>query len=70
MKVRVDRELCKGAGSCVAIAGKVFQLDAEDKAVVIDAHGEAEAVIWQAAESCPFDAVILEDEATGEWLYP
>ena len=70
MKVRVDRELCKGAGSCVAIAPKVFQLDRDDKAVMIDAHGEDDDTIWEAAESCPFDAIILEDEESGEWLYP
>ena len=70
MKVRVDRELCKGAGSCVAIAPEVFQLDDADKAVVIDQHGAGDDIIWQAAEACPFDAIILEDETTGEWLYP
>ena len=70
MKVRVDRELCKGAGSCVAIAGSVFQLDDQDKAVIIDQHGEADETIWAAAEACPFDAIILEDDETGEWLYP
>ena len=70
MRVRVDRELCKGAGSCVSIAPKVFQLDDMDKAVVIDPHGESDDIIWEAAESCPFDAVILEDEKSGEWLYP
>ena len=70
MKVRVDRELCKGAGSCVAIAPRVFQLDSDDKAVVIDPHGDSDDTIWEAAESCPFDAVILEDEESGDWLYP
>ncbi|HEY3376908.1 MAG TPA: ferredoxin [Armatimonadota bacterium] len=70
MKVRVDRELCKGAGSCVVIAPQVFQLDDMDKAVVIDHQGDSDATIWEAAESCPFDAIILEDESTGEWLYP
>jgi ferredoxin len=70
MKVRVDRELCKGAGSCVAIAPEVFQLDDDDKAVVIDMRGTTDDTIWEAAESCPFDAIILEDEESGEWLYP
>lgn len=70
MKVRVDRELCKGAGSCAVIAPGVFKMDEADKAVVIDHHGESDEIIWQAAESCPFDAVILEDEESGEWLYP
>ncbi len=70
MKIRVDRELCKGAGSCVVLAPQVFQMDDADKAVVIDVHGHDDDTIWRAAESCPFDAIILEDEETGEWLYP
>ena len=70
MKVRVDRDLCKGAGSCVAIAPSVFQLDQGDKAVVIDHRGADDDTIWEAAEACPFDAIILEDEESGEWLYP
>ena len=70
MHIRVDRVLCKGAGSCVVIAPGVFRMDDEDKAEVIDQYGESDDVIWKAAESCPFDAIILEDEETGDWLYP
>ena len=70
MKIRVDRGLCKGAASCVATAPGAFQLDDEDKAVVIDQHGASDEGIWEAAESCPLDAIILEDEETGEQLYP
>jgi ferredoxin len=53
----------------VAIAPGVFQFDAEKRAVVIDEQGASEDLIWQAAESCPFNAIILEDD-NGEWLYP
>jgi len=70
MKIRVDRELCKGTGACVAIAPTVFQLDEAEKVVIIDQRGADGDTIWQAAASCPFDAIILEDEQTGEWLYP
>ena len=70
MKIRVDRELCKGAGACVVMAPRVFRLDEEDKAVVIDRRGADDDTVWRAAEACPFDAIILEDEDTGEWLYP
>ncbi len=48
MKVRIDRDLCRGVGACVANAPKVFQLDNEEKAVVIDAHGASDDDIWQA----------------------
>ena len=70
MKVTVDRDLCIGAANCVAIAPAVFQLDADSKAVVLTEEVEDEEVLWQAAESCPTNAIILEDEDTGEVLYP
>jgi ferredoxin len=70
MKVTVDRELCIGAANCVAIAPSVFQLDAENIAVINDEHGATEELLWQAAEACPTNAITLEDEDTGETLYP
>ncbi len=33
-KVKVDRDLCIGAASCVAVAPKTFELDNEGKAVI------------------------------------
>jgi ferredoxin len=70
MKVTVDRELCIGAANCVAIAPAVFQLDAENIAVINDEDGATEELLWQAAEACPTNAITLEDEETGEILYP
>ncbi len=70
MIVTVDRNLCIGAAPCVAIAGAVFQLDEEGKAIVIDAHGADDDTIQLAAEACPTRAIILQDEATGKQLYP
>jgi len=67
---KVDRNLCVGAGNCVAIAPEVFAMDDEDMAVVANPKGADEDTIWKAAESCPVDAIILEDETTGEVLYP
>lgn len=62
MKVRVDRELCIGAGNCVAIAPKVFELDQENKAIVLEVSSTDEKTIWDAAQSCPTQAVIIEDD--------
>ena len=69
MKVRVDRELCIGVGNCVAIAPTVFELDAEDKAVVIDATLVDDSILQEAAESCPALAIILENDQ-GKQLFP
>ena len=70
MKVTVDRDLCIGAGNCVAIAPAVFQMDADNKAIVLEDQDATDDLLWQAAESCPTNAIILEDDETGEVLYP
>jgi ferredoxin len=53
----------------VAIAPTVFELDAENKAVVLDPASVNEQVLLEAAESCPQDAIIVEDDE-GNQLYP
>ena len=35
-KITIDRDLCIGAGSCVALAMKTFALDQENKAIVME----------------------------------
>lgn len=70
MKVVVVRDLCIGAAPCVAIAGSVFQLDEEGKAIIIDEHGTDDETMKLAAESCPTRAIILTDETTGVQIYP
>jgi len=69
LKVRVDRELCIGVGNCVAIAPTVFELDDENKAVVADPGSVDKQTLMEAAESCPQDAIIIEDDE-GNQLYP
>lgn len=69
-KIKVDRNLCIGAASCVALAMKTFALDSENKAIVLDAEGDTGEAIKLAAESCPTKAIILEDAETGEQEYP
>lgn len=71
MKVRVNRTACIGSGTCEALAPHLFHLDAEGKAVVEEAAAaEAdEELLWDAADSCPSLAIILEDD-DGHQLYP
>jgi ferredoxin len=69
MKVIVDRDLCQGIGNCVAIAPGIFQLDKENKAIATNIESISEEKIREAAESCPLDAIILQDDE-GEQLYP
>jgi len=68
LEVRVDRALCIGSGDCVDTAPDVFQLDDEDKAVVVDPDGAPTEDILEAAGNCPVSAIFVVGEA-GD-LYP
>ena len=69
-KITIDRNLCIGAGSCVAIAPKAFALDSEAKAIILPTANEDEDnTILEAAKSCPVAAIIITDE-TGKQVFP
>jgi ferredoxin len=71
MRARVDLEVCIGAGACVVIAPEVFELGDDGLAQVInDKDREAEEdLLREAAEGCPVQAIILEDDQ-GNQVYP
>ena len=68
-KIVVERELCIGAASCVAIAPGAFELDKDNIAIIKDAKGDDDATIMAAAESCPTKAIFLYD-IDGKQIYP
>jgi ferredoxin len=68
IEVEVDRALCIGSGDCVDTAPDVFQLDHEDKAVVVDPDGAPTDVVVEAAANCPVSAIRVIG-ADGD-LYP
>ena len=84
-KLMVDRNLCIGAASCVAVAPSAFELDAENKAVMrrkklppssdMTARQDLEdqtlddETLLLAAKSCPTQAIKVWDEE-GNQIYP
>jgi ferredoxin len=68
IRIEVDRALCIGSGDCVDAAPDVFQLDDEDKAVVVDPDGAPVDEVIEAAGNCPVAAIFVIGE-TGD-LYP
>jgi ferredoxin len=68
IRVEVDRGLCIGSGDCVDAAPDVFQLDDEDKAVVVDPDGAPIDDVLTAAQGCPVSAIFVIGEQ-GD-LYP
>jgi len=70
LKVRVDRDLCIGAATCIAIAPKSYVLDSEAKAVILKSiDEESEQTIIDSAKGCPVAAIIIEDEQ-GNKIFP
>lgn len=70
LKVKVDRDLCIGAATCVAIASKTFSLDKDAKAVILEtSEQDLDETIIDAARGCPVAAIIIEDEK-GERVFP
>ncbi|MBI2074331.1 MAG: ferredoxin [Candidatus Levybacteria bacterium] len=72
LKVKVDRILCIGAASCVAVAPNTFEMDSEAKAVSKKKDGsmtseyvnysdinDNEENILNAAKSCPVNAIVI-----------
>ncbi|HAO81560.1 MAG: Ferredoxin [Parcubacteria group bacterium GW2011_GWD2_43_10] len=82
MRVRVDRDLCIGAASCIALLPEVFELDEEGKAIIKSLKGTKTSdwtdgkelskdlqMILEAARSCPTNAIFIEDDE-GKQIYP
>ena len=56
--MRIDRSLCIGAATCVAMAPKAWTLDDEAKAIILDtSEEETDEALLEAAKSCPVMAI-------------
>lgn len=60
MKVRIERDLCIGSGTCVKLTPGVFELDHDDVAFVADLSAADDAALERAADSCPAGAIFLD----------
>jgi ferredoxin len=69
-KVKVIRDLCIGAASCVAVSPATFQLDGENKALVEQGSTDTPENILMAAQSCPTKAIIVIDTETNAQVWP
>lgn len=70
LTMRIDRNLCIGAATCIAIAPKAWALDDEAKAIILDSVAEeSDDTLLEAAKGCPVMAIFITDES-GKQLYP
>ncbi len=68
--IEILRDVCIGAASCVAIAPETFQLDNENKVVLVESDWDEEEIILAAAQSCPVFAIIVKDAESGQQIFP
>jgi len=62
MKASVDADLCTGCGLCEDTCPEVFEMDEELAKVIVDeVPAGAEENCREAAESCPVEAIIIEE---------
>lgn len=83
--LKIDRDVCIGAASCVAVYPDVFELDSESKAVfqvkdggntsgpidvtLLDVSAVDDDTLMLAAQSCPTGAIFLYDDS-GAQVFP
>jgi ferredoxin len=68
-KIVIDRDLCIGAASCIAVSAATYELDDENKVIVNGPNATDDDTLMMSAESCPTKAIFLYDKA-GKQIYP
>ena len=62
MKVRVDKEVCVGDETCVEICPEIFEMEGDVAiAKMEEVPEELEGACKEAAESCPVEAIQIEE---------
>ena len=62
MRVRVDEDACVGDGTCAEICPEIFEMRGDVAvAKMEEVPDEFEDSCREAAESCPVEAILMED---------
>lgn len=70
LRIIVDQDKCVGSTTCINTARATFALDESGKSSVVNAQGDPEEIVIEAAESCPVGAISITDADTGEQIFP
>jgi ferredoxin len=68
-RISVDKDTCIGSAVCAGTLPGRFRI-VNDKAVPVDEVITPDDDVLDAAESCPMEAILVQDAATGAVLAP
>ena len=69
-RIELDTGRCQSYGSCLAIAPTMFAWTRARKVRLADKGTAPDKDIVKAAKLCPYRAIALIDEASGETMFP
>ncbi len=62
MRVRIDEDACVGDGTCVEVCPEAFEMRGDLAVIKIDeVPEELEEKCREAADSCPVEAIVIEE---------
>ncbi len=62
MRVRVDEDACVGDGTCVEVCPEIFEMSGDVAVTKMEeVPEELEDSCREAAESCPVEAILIEE---------
>lgn len=70
LRVTVSSVKCQSYKRCMALAPAVFGVAGDGKAAVLHPEAASQEEILKAARSCPYRAIAVVVNATGEQLFP
>jgi len=70
LRVTVNATKCQAYQRCMAIAPAVFAVGADGKATVLHPDGTPDDEVIKAARSCPYRAIAVTEDTTGQQIFP
>jgi ferredoxin len=70
LRVTVNTTKCQSYKRCAAVAPAVFGIGNDGKATVLHTEGTPQEEIVKAARSCPYRAITVVEEDSGDQLFP
>lgn len=69
VRIKIIKDLCISAATCIIKAPNTFDLDEDGIAYVIDGNLDDDKTVIEGAMACPTSAIIIED-MEGNQIYP